>query len=171
MARRKKLAEGDVFVIPTGDGRIGVGQVVGTGEQAQLYFLAVFEQVLPEDAGLDQVLGALRSPVLFLGLSMDAKVAAGHWTVVAREPVAEQVRLPAYKVSIGFPPSWEILDHTGTKRRPATELEAELLPFRKVVSPMYFEVALKAHLGLEPWNEAFDAIKPRGGVSSADLFG
>ncbi|WP_375431312.1 hypothetical protein [uncultured Friedmanniella sp.] len=59
----------------------------------------------------------------------------------------------------------------GTRRRPATEVEAELLHYRKVVSPMYFEVALRAHLGLEDWNDAFDCLKPQGGVRSADLFG
>jgi len=35
---------------------------------------------------------------------------------------------------------------------------------------MYFEVALRAELGLDSWNDAFDTLKPQGGVSSADLF-
>lgn len=171
MARRQKLKPGDVFVLPTGDGRVGVGQVVSSGEQPQLYYLAVFEDILPEDASVDRVLAATSTPVLFLGLSMAAKFTAGHWTVVAQAPVVEHVGLPAYKETVGFPPVWEVVDYSGSRRRRATDLEAELLPYRKVVSPMYFEVALRAHLGLEPWNDAFDTLKPRGGVSSADLFG
>jgi hypothetical protein len=171
MARTRRIKLGDVFTVPTNEGRNGVGQVVALGEQPQLYYLAVFDDVVPEDAPVNRLLTAVESPVLFLGLSMAAKFTAGHWTVVGTKPVGSQVRLPAYKVSIGFPPAWEIVDHTGTRRRPATELEAELLPYRKVVSPMYFEVALRAHLGLEPWHEAFDALKPQGVIRSSDLFG
>jgi hypothetical protein len=171
MARTKRIKLGDVFILPTDEGRNGIGQVVALGEHPEYYYLAVFDDVVPEDTPVDRLLAGVESPVLFLGLSMAAKFTAGHWTVVGNRPVGSQVRLPAYKVSIGFPPAWEISDHTGTRRRPATDLEAELLPYRKVVSPMYFEVALKAHLGLEPWHEAFDALRPRGGISSSDLFG
>lgn len=171
MAKRSELKLGDVFVLPARDGRMAVGQVVALGEQPKLYYLAVFEDVLQEGAPLEQVLAATRSPVLLLGLTMAAKFTAGHWTVVTNAPVVEHVGLPAYKESVGFPPTWEVVDYSGSRRRLATDLEAELLPYRKVVSPMYFEVALRAHLGLESWNEAFDALRPSGRISSSDLFG
>ncbi|WP_375431311.1 hypothetical protein [uncultured Friedmanniella sp.] len=77
MARRVALKLGDVFVVPTHEGRVGVGQVVGSGEQPQLYYLAVYEEVLPEDSSDEDVVAATQSPVLFLGLSMMAKIHRG----------------------------------------------------------------------------------------------
>jgi len=105
VAKRLKVIIGDVFVVPIQDGRVGVGQVVGVGEQPQLYYLAVFQDVLPEGASTEQQMSATGSPVRFLGLSMAAKFTAGHWTVVGSAPVPDQVELPAYKVSVGSPPN------------------------------------------------------------------
>ncbi|WP_375429866.1 Imm26 family immunity protein [uncultured Friedmanniella sp.] len=170
MAREPRIKVGDVFILPTNDGRNVVGQVVALGEQPQLYYLAVFDEVISHDTPVERFLEATSSPVLFFGLSMNAKFKAGHWTMIGNKPVASNIKLPAYKETVGFPPKWEVVDYTGAKRRRATELEAELLPYRKIVSPMYFEVALRAHLGLEPWNDVFNTILPQGGVSSSDLF-
>lgn len=166
-AARLKL--GDVFTIPTGDGRVGIGQVVGVS--GPLFYFAVFDSVLEEDEAPVRLQLALQSPLLLLGLSMPAKVKVGDWKVIGKAPVDDRIRLPAYKEAVGFPPKYEVVDSTGTRRRRATDLEAEVLPYRKVVSPMYFEVAFQAHLGLTPWLDAFDAIRPKGGASTADMFG
>jgi len=165
-----RLAVGDVFIVPVGDGRVGVGQIVGTyGKDA--YYFAIFDTVLPLDEAGDRLSEALACPVLFLALSMDAKLHVGHWTVVGRAPVAADMPLPAYKEAVGVPSHVEVVDYSGTRRRPATPIEAEALPNRKVVAPVRLEKALRASLGLEPWLDIFEDLRAEGRVTTADIFG
>nr|WP_255355568.1 Imm26 family immunity protein [Agromyces sp. Soil535] len=167
MRQRPKL--GDVFVVPLDDGKFGVGQVVGTyGKES--YFFAIFDVVIPLEHANRQAVEAVDRPVLFLALSMDAKLYAGHWRVVGQEPVPPEVPLPAYKEAVGSPPNFEVVDYSGTRRRPATAAEAHTLPNRKVVAPVRVEKALRAHLGLEPWLDAFNELRPEGRATTADLF-
>jgi hypothetical protein len=156
--------------VPTGDDRAGVGQVVATyGKDA--YFFAIFDRVLPLSEASGQAVNALSAPLLFLALSLDAKIHAGHWTVVGRAPVAPSIPLPAYKEAVGSAGNVEVVDYSGTQRRPATRIEASALPNRKIVAPVRLEKALRASLGLEPWLEAFDELRIQGQVTTADLFG
>lgn len=164
------LDVGDVFIVPTGDDRAGVGQVVGKyGRDA--YYFAIFEGVFPLSEAPAQAVETVCAPVLLLALSLDAKIHAGHWTIVGRAPVASSIPLPAYKEAVGSAVNIEVVDYSGTKRRPATSIEASALPSRKVVAPVRLERAFRASLGLEPWLEAFDELRARGQVTSADLFG
>ena len=168
MVRDPKL--GDVFVVPTGDGRAGVGQVVATyGKDA--YFFAIFDFVLPLDEVAERAVEGLSAPVLFLALSMDAKLYAGHWTVVAQAPVNPAIPLPAYKEAVDLATNIEVVDFSGERRRPATAAEAASLPNRKIVAPVRLERALRAALGLEPWLEPFDELRVENVVPSASVFG
>lgn len=169
MVRTRGL--GDVFVVPTGDGRAGVGQVVGRyGKDA--YFLAIFETVLPQAEAAGRATEALSGPVRLLALSLDAKVHAGHWPVVGRAPVSQSVPLPAYKEAVGGPMQYDVVDHSGLRRRPATVAEVEKLPNRKVVAPVRLERALRGLLGLEPWLSAFDELLVTEGYpTSSEMFG
>jgi hypothetical protein len=165
-----RLRIGDVFVVPTGDDRAGVGQVVATyGKDA--YFFAIFDVVLPLDEAVDRAVEGLLAPVRFLALSMDAKLHAGHWTIVTQAPVNPRIPLPAYKEAVGVPSQVEVVDYSGTRRRPATSIEAEALPNRKVVAPVRLEKALRASLGLEPWLDIFEELRAEGRVTTADIFG
>jgi Immunity protein 26 len=161
---------GDVFIVPLGDHRSGVGQVVATyGRDA--YFFAIFDRVLPLDEASELATQALTAPVLLLALSMDAKIQAGHWRVVAHEAVDPSIPLPAYKEAVGTAGSIEVVSYSGDQRRPATAIEAAALPNRKVVAPVRLERALRACLGLEPWLDAFDELRAEGRVTTADIFG
>jgi len=158
-----------VFVVPTGDGRAGVGQIVASYGKG-LYYFAIFDLVVPLEDAQDRALEALRAPVLFLALSMDAKLYVGHWTVVAEAPVDTSIRLPAYKEAVGTPDRIEVVDYSGERRRAATPSEAATLPNRTVVAPMRLERALRAVLGLEPWHEAFDKLWAENIVPADSLF-
>lgn len=114
---------------------------------------------------------ALTAPLQFLALSMDAKVYAGHWTLVGHADVDPAIPLPAYKEAVGTPDNVEVVDYAGDRRRPATAIEAAALPYRKVVAPVRLERAPRASLGLEPWLDAFDELRAGGRVTSADIFG
>jgi hypothetical protein len=165
-----KLNVGDVFTVPTGDGRAGVGQVVGIyGKDA--YFLAIFNVALPAEEAAERATDALAAPVLLMALSLDAKIHAGHWTVVARAPVDPATPLPAYKEEVGSPRRVDVVDHSGGRRRVATSTEATLLPNRKIVAPVRLERALRAALGLEPWLDAFDELRADRVVTTAKVFG
>jgi hypothetical protein len=164
-----RLVIGDVFTVPIDDQRSGIGQVVGTyGKDA--YFLAIFDVVATasDERLLD---GVVKSRVLFLALSMDAKLAAGHWTVVGRQPVPSKMPLPAFKESVGSPGNYEVVNYDGTLRRPATSAEVDLLPNRKVVAPVRLEKALRAKHGIGPWLEAYTDLAPDDLATSRRLFG
>ncbi|MCA0295238.1 MAG: immunity 26/phosphotriesterase HocA family protein [Actinobacteria bacterium] len=85
-----KLRDGDVFSIPLGDGRAGLGQIVGHyGTSA--YFFAIFESVLPEQEIPIKFQDLLSGPVKLLALSMDAKLHVGDWKVVATTPIGRRL--------------------------------------------------------------------------------
>lgn len=165
----KKIIVGDVFIVPTGDGRAGVGQVVGLYGKSSYYF-AIFDAVFPLEVTAERAIEALMSPVLFLALSSDAKIYAGHWTVVTRTAVHAAVRLPAYKVGVGGPENMHVEDYSGTRRRLATRAETNFLQYRSTVAPVRLEMALRAHLGLEPWHQEFDELKPDWVITTSAFF-
>lgn len=122
-----------MFTVPIDESRVGVGQVVATyGKDA--YYFAIFDAVVPDGGPVD-LERALLERVIFLALSMDAKLAAGHWRIVGNRPVREGMPLPAFKESVGGPERVDVVDYSGEQRRPARGAEAELLPSRKVVAP------------------------------------
>lgn len=161
---------GDVFVVPTGDGRAGIGQVVGAyGDHG--YFFAIFDLVLPVGEASERALEALTSSVRLMALSMDAKLYVGHWTVVGHAPVDQSIPLPVYKEVVGRPSRVDVVDYSGSRRRAASPGEAEVLPNRKIVAPVRLERALRALLGLEPWTDVFDdLLVVEGRMTSTGVF-
>jgi hypothetical protein len=165
---RLRLKTGDIFSVPIDESRVGVGQIVATYGKSNYYF-AIFDVVAPDVAQIN-LDTATSGGVLFLALSMDAKLYVGHWTVVGNRPVSELMPLPAFKVAVSGPEDMYVEDFSGQKRRPASEPEAELLPYREVVAPVRLEKALRAKHGLEPWVEAYTDLAPNEGTITARLF-
>jgi len=165
---RLKLKTGDVFAVPLDEARVGVGQIVGTyGKDA--YYFAIFDATAPDAASID-LERAPQERVVFLALSLDAKLAAGHWRVVGHRPVREGMPLPAFKEAVGSPDRIDVVDYSGDRRRTAQAAEAELLPNRKVVAPVRLEKALRAKHGLEPWTEAYTDLAPNEMGTTDRLF-
>lgn len=162
------LKDGDVFKIPLGDGRAAVGQIVAPYFSA--FYMVVFDFVAPEDDLHLHVTEALQAPPVFGGLTFDALFRPGRWQVVRNSAVDGRKFLPAYKTGASEIGNCVIEDFTGTRRRPATDLEEEIVPFRKTASPIVFERAMKAHLGLEPWLDVFDEVRLGQVVKSVDVF-
>ena len=167
---RRKTTIGDVFIVPLGDGRAGVGQVVADYGASAHYF-AIFDDVMSVEMAPMHAVEATTSPVALLALSMDAKIHVGDWVTVGHAPVADGMPLPAYKELVGVPDQFDVFDFSGNRRRPATPEEVSRLPNRKVVAPVRIENALKALLGLGPWLPIFDELRPQGRVTTADVFG
>lgn len=165
---RLKLKTGDVFAVPIDEARVGVGQIVATyGKDA--YYFAIFD-VTASDLGSIDLEQAPQQRVVFLALSLDAKLAAGHWSIVGHRPVREGMPLPAFKETVGSPDRIDVVDYSGERRRPAQAAEAELLSNRKVVAPVRLEKALRAKHGLEPWTEAYSDLAPNETATTERLF-
>ncbi|UWX98480.1 immunity 26/phosphotriesterase HocA family protein [Arthrobacter zhaoxinii] len=162
------LKDGDVFKIPLGDGRAAVGQVVS--KYLSVYYVVIFDFVAPEEQVPSRVTEALGSEPLFAGLSRDALFRPERWQVLENRPVDSRKFLPAYKVGWRVPGQYVVEDFWGTRRRPATDLEEQILPFRATNSAAIFEDAIRAHVGLEPWDEFYDELRVGKFVKSADLF-
>jgi len=161
-----RLSVGDVFLIPVEGTTAAVGQIVATYLNA--FFLATFDGITETDA--PDVDRALASPVVFLVLALDAKLALGHWPIVARRPVADDIPLPAFKEAVGSPERIRVIDHSGTRERSATAEEARALRHRAIIAPVLLERAVRARLGLEPWLDAFDEFTPDRARTTDRLF-
>jgi hypothetical protein len=70
-----------------------------------------------------------------------------------------------------MPPRVDVVDFSGTRRRPATPAEEMALPNRKLVAPVRLERALRAKLGLEPWLDVFDEFGVESLTTTAEMFG
>jgi hypothetical protein len=164
---RSRLVVGDVFTVPIDLQRSGIGQVVGTYLDDGYYF-AIYDVVVTDAADLPDVssLG-----VLFLALSLNAKIAVGHWKVVGWQPVPADMPLPAFKVFNGPDAKYYVENFDDTARRPATADEVDLLPNRKVVAPVRLEKALQAKHGIRPWLEAYTDLAPDEVCTTRRLFG
>lgn len=147
---------GDVLAVPLGPGMVGVGYVAAEYSPSLAFYLLLYGQSYPaiEDIEPRAVAG---DPVL-CGLTNDAKVFAGHWSVVGNlPPDPGSLPLPASKV--GQRGQMIVEDVTGEFWRLATEDEIERLAYRKVVAPVRLENALKAHFGLRDWDPIFDDLR------------
>jgi len=165
----KRLKVGDVFTVPVGDGRAAIGQIVGVyGKRA--YYFAIYAAVFPLEESESRVERALQGRLLFMALSMDAKIYVGDWIVLGSAPVDEAIPLPAYKEAVGWPIRYDVVDYSGKRRRKATKAEAASLPNRTVVAPVRLEIALRADLGLEPWVEELDELRADRVITSAAMF-
>jgi hypothetical protein len=151
---------GDVFSVPLDDDYVGYGQIVDSwSDSGGHFYFAIFDGVYLREETLD--LGdALSRPVAILALSMDPLLLHGHWKVIGHHDVVEGLPWPAYKEDVSTPGAFEVVDHTGRLRRPATEEEVNRLPFRSVVAPIRLEKAFQALRGIVDWNAAYDSLRP-----------
>lgn len=170
---RLSASTGDVFLVPTDEGRYGVGQVAAEYRR-QLLYLVVFEEVVtdPEDVdGIIEIVG--RGEVAFLSLSFDSMIYAGMWPLVANVQVSGNVKLPAYRVveRVGDEACVVVEDALGERSRPATKDEAKNLPGFTSRAPIRFKKALRAKLGLDEWDADFDQLRPENIITSEAIFG
>lgn len=162
------LKSGDAFKIPLGDGRAALGQVIAA-HLASIY-IVVFDFAVPEEQLASRVPEALKADPVFSGLTFDGHFKPGQWEVLGNYPADKTRFLPAYKLGTSEFGDCRVIDFEGKRWRPATALEEEIIPFRKTTSSIRFERAIRAHMGLGPWNPAFDRIRAKEVVKSADIF-
>lgn len=157
--RRARLRVGDVFkLMPYGEARHGYGQIVATyGSGGGHFYFAVFGS---EHAGADPPLESIvNDDMALFALSMDALLHHGHWSVVASTAVDEdRLRWPEYKIATA-PGIYVVEDAFGAVLRDATANDVALLPFRKVVAPIWIQHAFEALHGEREWLSAYDDLR------------
>ena len=164
-----QIETGDVFSVPIENARFGIGQIVARYGKVAYYF-AIFDAVAADPASVD-LAQVTQQRLLFLALSLDTKLAAGHWHVLGNQPIREGLPLPAFKEMVGGPDRIDVVDYSGKRRRRAEPAEVEFLPNRKTVAPVRLEKALRAKHGLEPWTEAYSDLAPNELATTKRLFG
>lgn len=163
-----RISVGDVFTIPVDDRRVGIGQVFAIYEKKS-YFMAVFDRVVAVESLPEVMTEALGDPVVFVTCSFDARFIRGGWKVIANSPVSPSIPFPAYRELYGLSRVM-VVDYSGTRKRKATPQEAEELSDRTMVTPIVLERALRAHVGLEPWLDAFESLRVENVVPSSRFF-
>lgn len=164
------LKVGDVFTIPLGDGRFGLGQAVDVGPHDSVY-MVVFDAVVADETEIGDLAEFVATADFRLAAWAGSElVEIGRWKVLGRVPAREDFPRPAFKVAIGGPGNIHVEDWGMTRRRPATAEEAARLPLRSLFSAMSVENALKGLLGLGPWREAY-ADMFLDGPSTQEMFG
>jgi len=157
MAKGHRLRVGDIVAIPLEGDQVAISQVVGSYKK-ETYYFAVFDQPCRMN-DFACVEARLHDEISLLALSMDAKISAGHWPVLAhREVDIGRIPFPAYLEGVSPPGSFEVVDYSGERRRPAPSDVHDLVP-RKVVAPVRIEKAVRALHGLEPWSDAYDDLR------------
>lgn len=164
------LKVGDVFTIPLGDGRFGLGQAVRVGEYDSV-FIVVPDVIVEEESAPEDLAGLIAGADLRLGAWAGSElVEFGRWIVIDNLPAREDFYRPAFKVAVDRPGNYYVEDWEMTRRRPATPEEAARLPLRSSFSAMAVETALKGQLGLGPVLDG-DEVMAGTSPSEQEMFG
>lgn len=152
----RKTKTGDVFLLPIDNEKFGVGQVIARYAGTDLFYLAVFSEVVEGSQNGVRAEDLAFGDIILLVNTFDVKIADGDWPVIGNLEPPDGVPFPSYKV--GLPGKAIVESWDGKKRRRAKPGEEELLDFRSGVAPIRLEKALKALHGVLPWQPSFDEL-------------
>lgn len=147
----RKLKQGDIFDIPSPDGRKGFGQIVVAGKTL---YVVVFLGLRMEAPTPTEIVG---EDILLTGWTVDALIHHGRWSVVGNhQPRMERIPFPNYKVVMNGVEC--VRDFFDTTLRPATAKEAALLDHQTTVAPIRYQKAFLAHYGFGEWLPEFEPL-------------
>ncbi|WP_143961168.1 Imm26 family immunity protein [Litoribacter populi] len=150
-----KLKTGDIFTIPIDDARIGLGQIVNIPNKNN-FIIIVFKNSYDKNKipSLEEI---VKSEVLFLGYTLDAKLYHKHWVIIGNyaDNVAS-IPLPYFK--LGTSPDVNIINYKGDFVRKAKQEEDKYIEYKTVTAPVEYELALKAYHNVVDWEEDFNSL-------------
>jgi hypothetical protein len=146
----ESVKTGDVFEVPTLDGRIGYGQIAKDGEEL---YIVIFKALHEGGCALETV---HETGILLCGWTLDALIYHGQWKIVGNAALKSDIPKPCYKVSIDGTPWIESFD--GDLQHKASDREWSLYDFRATIAPIRYERAFSAFHGLAPWEPPFDKL-------------
>lgn len=158
---KKKLAPGDIFIIANENLPHAI-QIVDIFKGA----LYVCSYEIPADRQDNVSLVGARP--IFGTLTLDALIYHGYWQKYGHSvDNLSEIKLPLYKVE--FDGRTYIESFRGELLRPARPAEAEQLRYRTVVAPVRLDKAIKAFLGMQPWDLAYEDLKYEYSEQSSSL--
>lgn len=149
--RMRPLKTGDVFQMPTPDGRHGIGQIARGGV---VMWIVVFRDLFTE-LPTPQDLGA--SDLLLSAWTTDAFFFHGRWIVFSNYPVEEE-RIPRPSYIVQQDGEFFVDSFDGSSLRPASQADLKLLKYRPNIAPIRMQDALLAHHGFGTWNPDYDEL-------------
>lgn len=153
--------EGDVFLVPLGDARFALGQLVSLWND-ELY-VVFYEPPVMSDASPERVED--HDPFLAV-LTLDAKLWNGDWPIVGNHRRnLPSIAQPVFKVMYEGRPMVEARDRSWW--RPARDDEFLRLHFRSITSPAVAEDIVKARFGTGAWLPGYDRYLYGYAVASA----
>jgi len=169
---------GDIFMLPLGDGRSAIGQVIEKRETASLAMIAVFPTLLNDDQNVTQkeLEAWISSVPAFFASSFDNAIDLGNWKKIANiAPALGSQNSPAFRVA-GLPFGLILESYDGKQRRWARLREINAAPNPYSVSAKWLENAVKAYFKLSgtQWDSKFEKLlfknvipfKPQSGAKS-----
>lgn len=145
---KPQIRLGDIFRFPASASIWGYGQVLLSSD---LQYVVVFS---PESKDIIKNTISNCNP-LFHGWTADAKFITGDWEVVENAPPIH-FTFPNYKVNVEE--RFWVTDVQGRLLREATRSESMSLLYRSSHSPIAFEKAFQAYLGMRPWESRFNDL-------------
>ena len=147
---------GDLIKIPLTQDLAALGQVV-LKRRHGLIVLAVFPSTT---AGSDAaMLNQLKQEPQLIVETMNVLIGTGRWAIIGNAPVAPDMPLPVYVVSVGMDRTPYLQDIEGNILRPATQAEAESLRMPSSYSPALVEDATRAANGIGEWLQNYDDMR------------
>ncbi|MBA2466803.1 MAG: hypothetical protein H0V46_04275 [Sphingomonas sp.] len=154
MAERKRRPSphrGDVFELPTTDGRFGYGLVIVGGGRP---YIAILRGVYDSRPAVDEL---EHKHVGLVGWTMDSWFYHGRWAVVGKlDPDGFPVPYPNYIV--GIDGELHATDYKGEVLGPASPDERDLLDYQSSRSPVGFHNAFLALHGYRDWDAGDDKL-------------
>lgn len=158
-----KERSGDIFEFSINDNSKSYGQIVCVPNKQSLAIVIFKEQFLSRPS-LKEI---VNSEVLFFGLTFDAKLYNKHWVIIGNNTdKINDIHLPYYKLG-----TEEVIIETFDKQiiGTASQEEIDVLEYRTIVSPVAFELALKAYYHQTEWTDRFEKLLYSRLVAAIDL--
>jgi hypothetical protein len=161
---------GDVFTVRLADGSLGFGQIAdqAASDHTVCYFIALDHRQSDDEAV--EPAKVAQCAVLLVVHSLDRLLRNRRWPIVGNAPVQKDILYPAFTRDPTYSGMKVVVDRWGNRNIDVPEQEASILPLEWTVTPIAFEKALNAKLGLSPWEERFDRMIPNYDRSDSRFF-
>jgi len=135
--RRLTLRAGDVFEIPTPDGRLGYGAIVVA---RKIIYVIIFKRLHSRRPNIGDL---ARDEIALVGWTMDALIFHGAWTMIGSGyPARDDVPFPNFRVLIEG--KTYVTDFQGAVLGPIRADETDLLDQKWSLAPIGFQDAFFA---------------------------
>lgn len=157
-----RVKTGDIFQIPITDIEFCFGQVVVNNKG--VLRVITFDR-LHNHGDHPTAEQLLKSKIVLLTDTMDAKIWNGDWKVYLNAPIID-TDLPRPNFKVGLDPVF-ITNYFGQKLRIATKQEEVFYDHKFSVAPIRVQNAMKAYFKFADWDADFDKLTCKLPQSSA----